>query len=142
MKRNFPIRLIASVAALINVVSIAHAAELPSAMTGERVLRSTGASMGLALRSLTYADGALTGRADVWMVVPKASTDCSRADVAVTGQYSLSADGRLEKMVVTYPSTRGPMCDDLKMTFKYDPATDSFVADGPSFRWTLRATKP
>jgi hypothetical protein len=65
-----------------------------------------------------------------------------RADVAVTAQCSLDADGRLEKMVVVYPSTRGPLCDDLKVAFKYDQATDNFVADGPSFRWMLRATKP
>ena len=133
---------VATVVCMSAVLGSTHAADLPTTMSGERVQHSSGASMGLALRTLTYADGKLQGRADVWMSVPKATVNCSRADVEIHGRYSLAADGRLEKMVVTYPSARGPACDDLTVTFNYDAASDSFVGDGPVFRWILRASKP
>ncbi len=123
------------------VLDSTHAADLPTTTSGECVAHSSGASMGLAVRTLTYVDGKLQGRADVWMRVPKAAVNCSRADVEIHGSNGLAADGRLEKMVATYPSAEGPSCDDLTVTFNYDAASDSFVGEGPVFRWILRAPK-
>jgi hypothetical protein len=147
IRSRFQSRTLAALTAIAGacscaVVGTVYAAEPPASMIGERVNKTTGASKGLAMRALSYADGKLQGRADVWIDHPKAGTNCSRSDVAVSGQYSVTAEGRLQQMVVTYPSTRGAACDELTIKFVYDPASDSFVGEGSAFRWTLRAAKP
>ena len=127
------------VAGLIS--SNALGGDLPSSLEGERILRSNGWSGKVVLRTLIYSDGRFTGRGDLFFQPRRLKAPpCDRVDSDIFGAFTLARDGSIETMSVTFPSTRGPSCDDLKVILKRDPSTETYTGEAAAL-WTLRAVK-
>ena len=125
----------------IPISSNALAGDFPSAFEGERTLRNSGWTGKVVLRALTYKDGRFTGRGDLFFKPSQfKASPCNRVDSEIFGEFSATSDGSIETMAVTFPSTRGPSCDDLKVLLKRDPSTETYTS-GAVGLWTLRAVK-